>query len=393
MTSLWNPSYLPDTTFGLDDPKHSFSVNMRELESSSESSASASATPRNSSSSLLGTDQLDMMSLVPNLWSDNNDTLQRQQLQQQQQQQLQMQQQQLQLQQQQYQQQMLQTRMSTTSISSMQLPSSLSYTQLPTQLSAQTTSPQQQQSLPLLGANWSSPVAQMSSGSSVSTSSCSSPLQDAVQIDDPLNSTTSRNRQSPQQQYASLTEENLSMLASPGPAQYLQKQRTPSSQLFAPAPAAASVKSASLRSQHRNSNSNNNHKHSNKSRGRKCGHGCDHDNCSNSSNGSKKRDNNLYKTEMCVQFQRHGYCPYGSKCQFAHGEDELKRVKRSDNWKTKPCVNWMRTGTCRYGKRCCFKHGDEDNGTQLVNQPPPELVMKKISMKLSQKNYYGSSSN
>lgn len=109
---------------------------------------------------------------------------------------------------------------------------------------------------------------------------------------------------------------------------------------------------------------------------------------------SRRRDsgsssgNHLYKTEMCVQFQRYGYCPYGSKCQFAHGPQELKKVKRCDNWKTKPCINWLRTGTCRYGKRCCFKHGDEDNGSQLVNEPPPAAIMDKISMKLTKKGYF-----
>ncbi|KAH3665397.1 hypothetical protein OGAPHI_003581 [Ogataea philodendri] len=81
-----------------------------------------------------------------------------------------------------------------------------------------------------------------------------------------------------------------------------------------------------------------------------------------SSKAKINADNGLYKTEMCTQFKERGTCPYGSKCQFAHGEDELKVVKRSDNWKTKLCANWSKSGTCRYGKRCCFKHGDEDNG-------------------------------
>ncbi|KAG7798848.1 hypothetical protein KL929_001891 [Ogataea haglerorum] len=73
-------------------------------------------------------------------------------------------------------------------------------------------------------------------------------------------------------------------------------------------------------------------------------------------------DRDLYKTEMCTQYQEKGYCPYGSKCQFAHGEEELKKVKRADNWKTKLCANWLKSGSCRYGKRCCFKHGEDDRG-------------------------------
>lgn len=66
----------------------------------------------------------------------------------------------------------------------------------------------------------------------------------------------------------------------------------------------------------------------------------------------------LYKTELCVLFVKMGVCPYGNKCQFAHGNNDLKRVERPANWRSKPCANWTKYGLCRYGKRCCFKHGD-----------------------------------
>ncbi|EGW32691.1 uncharacterized protein SPAPADRAFT_60049 [Spathaspora passalidarum NRRL Y-27907] len=66
----------------------------------------------------------------------------------------------------------------------------------------------------------------------------------------------------------------------------------------------------------------------------------------------------LYKTELCASFMKMGICPYGNKCQFAHGENELKVVERPPKWRSKPCVNWAKYGSCRYGNRCCFKHGD-----------------------------------
>lgn len=66
----------------------------------------------------------------------------------------------------------------------------------------------------------------------------------------------------------------------------------------------------------------------------------------------------LYKTELCASYVKTGVCPYGSKCQFAHGESELKHVDRPPNWRSKPCANWSKFGTCRYGSRCCFKHGE-----------------------------------
>ena len=36
----------------------------------------------------------------------------------------------------------------------------------------------------------------------------------------------------------------------------------------------------------------------------------------------------LYKTELCRSWEEKGSCRYGPKCQFAHGEEELKRVQR-----------------------------------------------------------------
>lgn len=73
---------------------------------------------------------------------------------------------------------------------------------------------------------------------------------------------------------------------------------------------------------------------------------------------TKSLNTQLYKTELCLSYMKTNVCPYGSKCQFAHGECELKRVERPLNWRSKPCANWARYGSCRYGKRCCFKHGE-----------------------------------
>jgi len=51
-----------------------------------------------------------------------------------------------------------------------------------------------------------------------------------------------------------------------------------------------------------------------------------------------------------------GACPYGTKCQFAHGRDELRPVKRHPKYKTENCRTFHTTGTCPYGKRCRFIH-------------------------------------
>jgi len=44
--------------------------------------------------------------------------------------------------------------------------------------------------------------------------------------------------------------------------------------------------------------------------------------------------NNLYKTELCRSWEETGHCRYGSKCQFAHGADELRAVQRHPKYKT-----------------------------------------------------------
>jgi hypothetical protein len=49
-------------------------------------------------------------------------------------------------------------------------------------------------------------------------------------------------------------------------------------------------------------------------------------------NGNGPSANNrklgLYKTELCRSWEEKGTCRYGNKCQFAHGEDELRKVPR-----------------------------------------------------------------
>ncbi|KAA8902495.1 hypothetical protein TRICI_005856 [Trichomonascus ciferrii] len=76
-------------------------------------------------------------------------------------------------------------------------------------------------------------------------------------------------------------------------------------------------------------------------------------------NGKKKTTTNtdLYKTELCASFMSSGgHCPYGEKCQFAHGEKELKVIDRPPKWRSKPCQNWVKNGSCSYNARCCFRH-------------------------------------
>lgn len=70
----------------------------------------------------------------------------------------------------------------------------------------------------------------------------------------------------------------------------------------------------------------------------------------------KQTSYSRYKTELCRQFSENGQCKYGDKCQFAHGVEELKDVKRHPKYKTDFCKTFHSKGFCPYGPRCHFIH-------------------------------------
>lgn len=75
----------------------------------------------------------------------------------------------------------------------------------------------------------------------------------------------------------------------------------------------------------------------------------------------RRKDERLYKTELCKTFKQLGYCPYGDKCRFAHGTQELRhRADRDHRYKTVPCHQFWLTGACDYGHRCLFIHRESE---------------------------------
>jgi len=80
----------------------------------------------------------------------------------------------------------------------------------------------------------------------------------------------------------------------------------------------------------------------------------------NTGGAQNNKKANLYKTELCRSFEETGQCRYGSKCQFAHSESELRHVDRHPKYKTEMCKTFWEQGTCPYGKRCCFIHTPRD---------------------------------
>ena len=73
--------------------------------------------------------------------------------------------------------------------------------------------------------------------------------------------------------------------------------------------------------------------------------------------GCRMIGNVKHKRSLCKNFTEKGFCPYGRKCQFAHGLEELKCSKAQNNsYKTKLCYSFDKKGVCMYGVRCNFIH-------------------------------------
>jgi len=55
-------------------------------------------------------------------------------------------------------------------------------------------------------------------------------------------------------------------------------------------------------------------------------------------NHINKVSNSKAKSSLCRNFMEKGLCPYGSKCQFAHGTEELKcNTDQQMAYKTRQC--------------------------------------------------------
>ena len=73
---------------------------------------------------------------------------------------------------------------------------------------------------------------------------------------------------------------------------------------------------------------------------------------------AKNKNDQNYKTELCKKFQAIGSCPYGSKCTFAHGKEELITKLQGANYKKEKCKSFYEKGYCLYGSRCLFQHDE-----------------------------------
>ena len=93
---------------------------------------------------------------------------------------------------------------------------------------------------------------------------------------------------------------------------------------------------------------------------------------------SRRRRGQRYKTELCRQFDEHGACWYGPRCQFAHGPAELRTVVRHPKYKTDLCRPFHTTGLCPYGSRCHFIHNDRDDELHARRSADPGLGLEPL---------------
>jgi tristetraprolin len=76
------------------------------------------------------------------------------------------------------------------------------------------------------------------------------------------------------------------------------------------------------------------------------------------------REPRRYKTALCANYRKEGFCAYGARCSFAHGLAELRGPVHpctvSAKYKTTLCRRFMEEQRCMFGVACSFAHGPEE---------------------------------
>lgn len=93
-----------------------------------------------------------------------------------------------------------------------------------------------------------------------------------------------------------------------------------------------------------------------------------------------------YKTEICKNYEVHGFCKWADNCCFAHGREEL-RTKTLFNYfyKTKVCKHFHKIGFCPYASRCQYFHFK----TNQVYQELLDSLEKKLLIRMTEDSKSG----
>ncbi|XP_073006712.1 zinc finger CCCH domain-containing protein 56-like [Typha latifolia] len=122
-----------------------------------------------------------------------------------------------------------------------------------------------------------------------------------------------------------------------------------------------------------------------------------------------------FKGRHCKKFYTEEGCPYGDMCTFLHDEQSKGREsvaislsptvggggsngasQKPSNWKTRICNKWEMTGYCPFGSKCHFAHGTAEllrygGGTAIMeagdaSSTVPDLKQAVVSAKASTRN-------
>ncbi|KAL3800441.1 hypothetical protein HJC23_011678, partial [Cyclotella cryptica] len=104
------------------------------------------------------------------------------------------------------------------------------------------------------------------------------------------------------------------------------------------------------------------------------------------------------KTELCRYYNTPKGCVFGDKCNYAHGEQELKFNKLMDLeaaqlidvevFRTHPCFTWVATGACPFDQRCTRLHDPRINGLQPSWLPHAEVLITHVGRGLNVDKMY-----
>jgi hypothetical protein len=94
------------------------------------------------------------------------------------------------------------------------------------------------------------------------------------------------------------------------------------------------------------------------------------------------------KTELCRNFETEKGCPFGDRCNYAHGAHQLKYTKLIDLeraglidveiFRTHACSCWVATGACPFDQRCSGLHDPRVEGSSLQWLPHAETVVNGV---------------
>ncbi len=87
--------------------------------------------------------------------------------------------------------------------------------------------------------------------------------------------------------------------------------------------------------------------------------------CGIFSNEEMEDQESKEKTQLCYQWRETGKCKYGKKCKFAHGEEELRPIKKCKKYKTEECKHFRNGGVCKHGEKCDYIHKKENTKIEL----------------------------